>query len=173
MQDLDQYLDNVFKMFAQKSYSDYHDLPSELDEKIREFVHVYLQASPAERKLILSRVNETHSFKFIIFAERAAALGVREQSRQRLLEGLVALLIEGFKFDMRDTLKRFAPLYHSATKIGVDPADLFNEAASYADNEVARTMTEFPSRKPEDRGLSAFLYKEVNAPDGFRYESVY
>ena len=57
-----------------------------------------------------------------------------------------------------------APLYHASGRIGADAQKLFDEAASYALNEVAGNLAEFPRRRPEDRSLESFGYKEVLEP---------
>ncbi len=106
-----------------------------------------------------------------IYSERIAALGVREQSYRRLLEGLVALLIGGGRFDLRENIRRLALLYHASVKIGIDPKDLFRDAASYERNSVAAEIVDFLDRTPEEGSLKAMGYKEGQAEDGFTYES--
>ena len=98
-----------------------------------------------------------------------ASLGVRERSRQRLLEGLLALVIEDYRADYRDSLIVLAALSDAATKISVTPEELFAEAASYSNNSVVSNITEFHKWDPADWSLKAVGYKEVNGPDGFRY----
>ena len=101
-----------------------------------------------------------------------AAAGARENSRRHLLHGLIALIIENQSTDWRDTITCMAPLYHASGRIGGDAWELFDEAASYADNEFAGNLAAFPGRKPEERSLEAFGYKEVLEPDGTRYRSL-
>src|SRR6266849_7563201 len=100
-------------------------MPCDIDAEIMTFVNMYIRANDLERKEILSSIRAEFSDAFFVFSERMAALAVREQSGERIMKGLVALIIEDFKFDFRDNLRRLAPLYHSAEKIGVDPSPIF------------------------------------------------
>jgi hypothetical protein len=69
--------------------------------------------------------------------------------------------------DFRDDLVALAPLYHSALRLGLDPATLFREAASMAaTSEAAELIGDFPRRPPEAISLQAFLLTEVPTPQG-------
>src|SRR5262249_16995703 len=144
-------------------------IPCDLDGKVRKLVEIFISAPPEHRKVALTIDDELARDTLIAFAPRMAAAGVRENSRQRLLEGLIALIIENYSKDWRDGIIRMAPLYHAAGQIGVDPEQLFVEAASYANNDVAKDLAEFPRRKPEERSLEAMSYRIVHEPDGIRY----
>lgn len=148
-------------------------IPCQIDEKISDQVKLFIQISPSERLIFYEKAEFISGF-FLTFAERSATLAVREQSRQRVLEGLIALIIENCRAgDYRDTLGSLVPLYHAASKIGLDADALLKEvASSYTDNEAAKHMKTFPDRPIHDKSLEAFFYREVNAPDGFKYESI-
>ena len=171
MENLVEQLEEAFSEMAQGQDQDYYNqpIPSELDGKVGRVVRMFLDSSPTERGIFFRLTNEGVSYLFIIFAERMASLGVRERSRQRLLEGLLALVIEDYRADYRDSLIVLAALSDAATKISVTPEELFAEAASYSNNSVVSNITEFHKWDPADWSLKAVGYKEVNGPDGFRY----
>lgn len=148
----------------------FRPLPCELDNEVTRLIDTFIQADSSGRALILSGIRDKHSGWLFAYGQRMAELAVREDSRERLFYGLLALIIEGFKSDYRDNMVIWAPLYHSATKIGIDPAALFSEAASYANNTVSEWILDFPKRSPENRSLKAMGFREASAPDGFRYE---
>lgn len=148
-------------------------LPDDLDVMVGDFVKMFMQAAPAERARISAAVPPRAKGLFTCFATRMATLGVREHSRQRLLEGLVALVIEGYKDDFRDTIIRLAPLYDAAVKNGLDAQELFNEAADYLDNATATDTREFPQREPEKRTLKSMGFRESFDADGFKYEKTF
>ena len=148
----------------------FRPIPCEIDRIAGEFVRMFMQAPSAERRQISAAVPAGEGAFLIHFAQRMAALGVREQSRERILEGLVALIIEDYKEDFRDNIIRLGPLYDAALKIAVDPQALFNEAAAYLNNAPARDILEFPLREPDDRSLDAMGFKESSDADGFKYE---
>lgn len=151
----------------------FRPIPDELDVIIGDFVRRFMQATLPERKRISDAVPLREGALLYCFAGRMATLGVREQSRQRLLEGLIALIIEGYKEDFRDNIIRLGPLYDAALKIGADPQVLFEEAAAYLSNAPARDIAEFPQREPEDKTLKAMGYKESSDADGFKYERTF
>ncbi|HEY9284950.1 MAG TPA: hypothetical protein VIP46_15950 [Pyrinomonadaceae bacterium] len=172
MDDYEARVDEAFRVVAEDESPLYlrQPIPSELDSKIGRLVRMFRDAPEGERKHFFKHDDEDTSWLLITFAERSAALSVREKSRDRILDGLLALIIEDYKVDPRDNLTRLALLYDAATKSGASPEELFSEAASYANNAVARSLLDFPRRKPADRSLKAFYYKEVEGPDGFKYE---
>lgn len=152
-------------------YWEYWDqpIPSELDNEICRLIDFFIQTEDAGRELISLQVTAEHSQKLFAFSERMASLGVREQSSHRLLQGLLVLAIEDFKFDWRENLSRFSLFYDASEKIGIPPASLFAEAASYASQEVAAELNEFPKRAPDMKSLGAMGYKTISSADGFRY----
>ena len=79
-------------------------IPCELDSLMGVFVREFMHASLPERKQIVAAIPPEDGAFFISFAERMATLAVREQYRELLLEGLVALIIEDFKEDYRDNI---------------------------------------------------------------------
>ena len=148
-------------------------IPCPMDEKIRNLVCLYLESSLADRLTFYEQAESVSGF-FLTFAERSAALAVREQSRHRVLDGLVALLIENCQAgDYRDTLTHLASLYHAACKIGEDANAIFKEVASYADNCAAKCMRPFPDRPFHTNSLKSMGYREANSPTGFVYERYY
>jgi hypothetical protein len=70
---------------------------------------------------------------------------------------------------MRDTLSVIPLLYHSATKINVDPDKIFHEAAAYYRSSVSDALIDFLKRPPRDRSLEAWGVEEVNTPEGIYY----
>jgi hypothetical protein len=166
---LDDCIRETIQQIEDEEIKDYLNkpIPCEVDERVRALVELFISASMEERKLMFSLI--TRRISGVLLAERMAAAGVRENSRRHLLQGLIALLIENYTIDWRDTVTCMAPLYHASGRIGGDVQELFDEAASYADNEVAGNLAAFPRRKAEDRSLETFGYKEVLEPDGTRY----
>lgn len=149
----------------------YHQpIPVGLDDKIAALVRLFWEAPADERRHFFEHYDEDTSWFLIVFAERSATIAVRENSRARVLDGLLALIVEDYKVDPRDNLTRLAVLYDAATRIGASPEEIFLEAASYANNAVARSLIDFVKRNPANRSLKAFFYKAAEGPDGFRYE---
>jgi hypothetical protein len=138
--------------------------------EISKIINIFVNSPSDGRRELIDALNSDHTFVLLAFAERMAALGVRERSRQRLFEGLIAIVIENFRYDTRENILILSLLNHSCVKIGVDPVELFREAASFADQEAADELNQFVKRPPESKGIKSMGYKEVMAQDGFRYQ---
>src|SRR2546423_6837244 len=136
-----EYMEELFRKLYKERHPLYmhRPIPCAFDAEISTLVNAFMQANPGERKKIVSYMKEDYSSWLFVFSNRMAALAVRKMSRSHILEGLVALVLEDYRYDVRDNIVCLAPLYHSAVKIGVDTVALFNEAASYFDNEAAET----------------------------------
>ncbi|MGH9754193.1 MAG: hypothetical protein ACREA2_15555 [Blastocatellia bacterium] len=169
---LHEFLETIRVNVSQRSYWSYSDkpMPCELDDDFHGLINLFSQASPAEREAILKRIDANLARALMAFSWRMGVWGARKNSREMLLKGLIALVIDGGKFDIRDTISIMPVLYHSAVKINVDPQSLFDEAAAYYPNDVAGILSKFPKRKPQDRSLQAFDYMEVSTPEGIDYK---
>lgn len=157
---------------SQKSYWRYSNkpMPCDLDDDFHDLISLFSQASHTEREAMLKGVDAKIAGALMAFSWRMGIWGARKNSREMLLKGLIALVIDGGKSDIRDTISIMPVLYHSAEKIGIDPQNLFDEAADYYPNDVARILGKFPKRKPADRSLQAFDYMEVSTPEGIDYK---
>ena len=103
------------------------------------------------------------------YAERMAILAVRIRSQNALKKGLLALVLEGFTCDMRESIMRLTLLSHSAHKIGVDMERLFEEVASSTNGDAERVLREFVGRSVEDKSIESMGYSEEMTSDGFSY----
>ena len=81
---------------------------------VSDLVKMFMQDTILERREIIDAIPSRAGAFLTCFAGRMATLGVREQSRQRLLEGLVALVMEDYKEDFRDNIIYLAQLYDAA-----------------------------------------------------------
>lgn len=164
---------NAENVRSDKPLYAFRPIPCELDTMIEVFVREFMHAPLPERNQIVAAIPAEDGAFFISFAQRMATLAVRERSRERLLEGLVALIIEDFKEDWRDNIIRLAPLYDAGLKIDLEPQVLFNEAAAYFNNDPAIEIANFPARPAELKTLRAMGFRESSDNDGFKYERDY
>ena len=171
--------EDVFSLFHQLQgvrVLDFIKFPPEsrqsLEHNIRELCHIFSAADAGMRSDIASYVDRKFSFAFLWFAKLMAEKAIRESSPEAIWEGLMAILIENFECDARDTVPRLALLYHSATKLGLDCADLFARASKLAvSSEVGRVVHDFPLR-PTGRSLGSFLYEETGSGASFTYRKL-
>lgn len=98
-----------------------------------------------------------------------ATLSIRRRSQDDLFLGLIGLVLEGFRYDPRESVLILALHDDAASRIGVASPTVFARAAQYAPEAVARQFTAFLQRKPEHRSLSSMGYEAVGDGASFAY----
>jgi hypothetical protein len=141
-------------------------IPCGDDERIARVVRAFSEASPGRQAVFREAMDGYRAGLLLVFSERVAALAVRLQSAEPIVQGLVAasLAQEG---DPREALAVPALHRRSAEKLGLDTGRLFDEAAGRTDLSGARWLRDVRDAvdEPEDVG-----YEEADDGEGFRYE---
>jgi len=144
-------------------------MPCELDVDLNDLIDLFIESSPAERVVILRKIDNDVAGALLAFSARMAVWGARQSSADFLVKGGVALILEAGRGDIRDTMAVMPLLYHSATKINADPGKIFNDAAAYYRSVVSDALLDFLKRTPRDRSLEAWGVEEVIGPEGIYY----
>src|SRR3989338_991219 len=82
-------------------------IPSALDRKITEIISSFVSLGKEDQNLFFIKLDEDktftqeHSNFFIFYSERMSILAVRENNPTHILNGLVAIAVENFRFDKR------------------------------------------------------------------------
>jgi hypothetical protein len=141
-------------------------IPCPDDERIARVVRAFSESSPGRQAVFREATDGMRAGLLLVFSERVAALAVRLQSAEPIVQGLVAasLAQEG---DPREALAVPALFRRSAEKLGLDTGRLFDEAAGRTDLSGARWLRDVRDAEdaPEDVG-----YEEADDGEGFRYE---
>jgi hypothetical protein len=98
------------------------------------------------------------------FGVRSATVALRESSPARLRVGLIAIALEQTTVDPRDLMVAVAPHHHVARQLGQDPAEIFDEAASFANADAAAVLRAFGRRT--DVTPEAFGFRQLDTPHG-------
>jgi len=169
--DLQEIIDAIVMNVSNNKYWHYskQPMPFELDEDMDDLIDLFIESSPAERDVILRRIDNNVAGAMMAFSRRMAVWGARRSSSDLLVKGGIALILEAGRGDIRDTMSVMPLLYHSAIKINVDPGKVFNEAAAYYRSVVSDALLDFLKRTPRDRSLEAWGFEEVNGPEGIYY----
>jgi hypothetical protein len=96
---------------------------------------------------------------------------LRLRSPDALRAALLRLLVEGeheWVKDWRDLMVAMAPYHDCATRLGLDPAVLFDDVAREAPQALADSVRTFGRRT--DITASAFGYTLTTSPAGMAYE---
>lgn len=143
-------------------------LSSATNERLAELVAAYMDLNPRQRSAFLAGLPPGAAGLFGIAGHRLATLAAASESREMLLTGLVANAISSYDpSPRRDPETALAVFHHCARKLGVEPRELFEEAASYAGEGYVETLRAFGRR--EDVTLARFGWREMRTPDGVRF----
>jgi hypothetical protein len=136
-----------------------------VDEQIARVCAVF-QAASAEQREVIRWALTTHQRNVLgRYGHRAAMLAIRERSPARLRSGLAAVALAcTADDDDRDVMVGVALHYHAAVHLGLLPAELFNQAANYAEPPVAELFRTFGAR--HDVTLAAFGWQQIATERG-------
>jgi hypothetical protein len=98
------------------------------------------------------------------FGVRSTTVALRERSPARLRVGLIAIALGETNVDARDLMVTVAPHHHVARQLGLAPAEIFDEAASFAEPDTAAVLRSFGRRT--DVTPEAFGFRLLDTPVG-------
>jgi hypothetical protein len=143
-------------------------IPTEDDAAIRSFVRNAAANGSSENAFALT---DAEALVLVLFAERMAALAVRENSGQHVKDGLLALAIEAGNLDLSESLGSTSVLWDAATRVMQDPESVFAECCQRApESEFLDALRHFLRCPPEERSLEAWAYEVFTDCEGFRYQ---
>lgn len=165
------YLEGARKALNGLSVVDYYryPLPSELDNRLREITRAFSAFSLPQRSEWITGLTALERSLFGIFAHRAATIAIRQADPDWLRLGLMGNVIANYEIPpKREVVRSLAIFYHCAQQMNISPRDLFDEAASFAGEEMARHLRSFGRRT--DVSLKQYGWREVRSPDGITFK---
>jgi hypothetical protein len=145
-------------------------LPSDTDVTIERLVDMFINNSSYENEQIVTPRTTTISWHLIAYATRMASLAVRLNSEEPIFKGLIALFIEGFTLDRRESLQVLCLLYNSCRRLNVNADALFTRASQYVSQEIKIELLNYVHRPASDKTLSSMGFEEGSDADGFKYQ---
>lgn len=143
-------------------------IPHERDGQIAEVVDRF--ARDIEQGRPRAPLNGDQGKALAGFAERMAALAVRERDPEHLRRGLLALgLAASVSYDIREEILVMPLLWRSAELLGIDPAHEFTAIGAAVGGPGGEQLVSFVRRSARDRGIEAMGYVEDTDEGGFRY----
>ncbi|MCA9916432.1 MAG: hypothetical protein KC445_00700 [Anaerolineales bacterium] len=144
-------------------------LPVDTDERFRQIIEQFLRGTAVEQVQFQQSLAAEQRSLFGIYGHRAATLAVRQNSRDSLFSGLVGAVIANYVIPPKRNVEvSLAVYHHCARKLDVSPVDLFDEAAEFAQPNLAQKMHNFGRRG--DINLKHFGWQEQKTPEGVRYK---
>jgi hypothetical protein len=157
---------------AQRRFNGYgpSPLPNSRDEEIDTFVEQLLVGGPTAVTGVLSSVSDKARQVLRAYAERMASLAVRRGDPEKLLRGVVALVVGGLDENRLESLMVMAPLEDGAKRLGVDFPEVFEAASKVVGHPGTVNLMVWLTRKTEDRSLASMGFVASEDGDGFRYK---
>ncbi len=163
-------LTSIVKKIGYRQYYK-SELPNDIDDVIVEICIFIKSIDHEQRKEFISLLDDNAKWMLYSFSVRMSMLGVRKNSADDLLNGLIILILITRFGNYQDVLGNICLFYHSASLLKVDPRKLFTAACQYTPSEYARNLfMQFLDRSPKDQRIGAFAAKEVQGPNGLVYQ---
>lgn len=153
----------MFDYFKRRSMPDF------VEPLVSELVKSFPYYSENQQRQILSGVSAPVSSVLGWYARKLAGRAVREQSREDLCNGLLALGISAHGGDFRDVMAPLSLLYNSAVRLQEDPTVLLEKVFTSPTDCAKRLVEEFSKRPVALRSIQTFGFDEGRGPHGFDY----
>ena len=145
-------------------------LPSPVDNEILNICESYVKLEPTARQQVTAQLSDRARDTLTIFADRMTMFSVRQNQPSALMLGLVALEVGSFPGDWKEILMMLSLFYNSATRLGLDADDVFQNASQFCqDSYVAQLVIGFPKRLSADRSIEAMGFTQIDGPSGIIY----
>lgn len=165
------YLENAQTLLNELSTADYYaaPLPAPTDDALAEIVSAFTAWPAPVRERFLANLPDDRRGIFAIFGHRAATLALRREDAELLRLGLVGNVIANTPIPPnRNVDTALAVFYHCAQKLELETAELFDEAARFADAEMAAALKTFGRRAGVT--LNQFGWRVIRTEEGVRYK---
>jgi hypothetical protein len=142
-------------------------IPHLYDEVLAAAVQHFRDLTEEERARLNDSLTLDDMRALRMFAERMANLAVRSNDPDCIANGLMALVIEDFRFDYREDYLILSLLYRSGELLNRSSREFFEEAARYASPTVRDHLLQF-AKHPSTIGQMG--YTEMGSGAEFRYK---
>jgi hypothetical protein len=145
--------------------------------EIEQIIDQYISSNRSTRQqIIIQQSGGLMTDSYRSFAYSAATESVRQNSKELLIKGIYAIIIEDDRNDFRDNITSLTLLYHSGLLLGLDPEAEFKKVADETEGKGKDQLVSFIKRGPELKTLKCMGYKTKHEPtfeyvwDGFNKE---
>jgi hypothetical protein len=142
--------------------------PSDLDRKFSDLLSFFMASEDAIKQDLFSKLAGMSGF-LLVFSQRMAEVAIRTNDGSKLLPAVLALVLEDFHPDFRDTMVTLSLVRHAALRTGIDCAALMRVAATHAKPEAAERFKKIARKKPRAEDIGEMGYQEGTGPDGFAF----
>ncbi|MFJ8233565.1 hypothetical protein ACIQ9E_26965 [Streptomyces sp. NPDC094448] len=147
-------------------------IPSEQDAVVDLVVAHFMGATEASREEVMEEVTPSAAAVLCVYAERMAAVSVRESSSGPLERGIVAIGMALSRLeDPRDSLYPLAALNHASSVIGSSLGRVIDSVTEILPRSSKAEIRDFMERDERDKSLSSMGLCAMGEGAAFRYGS--
>ncbi|MCW8128687.1 hypothetical protein [Microbulbifer halophilus] len=139
-------------------------------EDVSEFIDFYFHASKDEKSTITSLIQGKIGLTLISYSGEMSAMAIDTNEERWLEKALMLHIIEGFKFDYRENIRRLVFINHAANRIGVELFPLAKNLFNFASNDVEKRLLEFFDRPQELNSLNIYGMQEVKVKNKTKFK---
>jgi hypothetical protein len=144
-------------------------IPQPIDDKITGLLRTWAGLGTSARSAASSRVLDEQRFTLMAYSERMASLAVCTRDMEKVLFGLLALGVDGWRDDWRDSVMVLSVLYDAVQRLSAAPEPVLERAAALLSPKAATAFASFLRRTPATKSIRAMGYVAASDDDGFRY----
>ena len=144
-------------------------IPQPRDSEISNLLRAWIALDEVDRKQSALEISDEQRPTLLAYSERMASLTVRERNQEFIILGLIALGVDGWRYDWRDNVLIVSLHFDAAQRINASPESIFEAAAQWLPEKPARGLRAFLDRSADDKSLAAMGYVVGNDEGGFRY----
>ena len=156
---------------GQRGYTAYGpaEFPDARDAVLDEYVAQLRAGGPPAVQEACARVSQRGRDVLAAYAVRAASRAVRDSDPECLIRGLVAVVVGGLDENGREALLHMPALEDACRRLGLEPGDVFGDAAAAVGHPGTVNLALWLARAPEARTLECMGYGVREDESGFRY----
>jgi hypothetical protein len=144
-------------------------IPQPRDFEITDLLESWTKLNSSERESAPLQISHEQTQTLLAYGARMASLSVRNSDAKLIHYGLLAVGIDGWRYDWRENVTIVSLLYDAANRIGAEPGAIFESASALLADKSANGIRRFLLRSAEDKSLAAMCYIAGADSDGFRY----
>jgi hypothetical protein len=145
-------------------------IPQPRDSEISKLLRAWIALDEVDRNQSALEISDEQRPTLLAYSERMASLAVRERNQEFIILGLIALGVDGWRFDWRDNVLIVSLHFEAAERISASPEAIFAAAAQWLPEQPARGLRAFLGRSAHDKSLGAMGYVAGKDEGGFRYQ---
>jgi hypothetical protein len=141
----------------------------DLLERARRLTEIFILSPDEIRSAIMQSVSSVAGNKLRGLSSLAAERAMNTRDDDWIRVGIVAHILEGFRFDPRENIRELVLIYHASKRIGVEFEDLCRALLRLAEGDAQFRLQEFCSRDSELNQLGCVGIKEIRIGDQIRF----